>query len=113
MILTCAHFVIVAGIPLCFLFFPSVQRRIPSAWLRFLTAIIFVWLVLQPWRLFVEMPIARANARAAGDLDYDGVGGNAAILLAGWIEPLIFGLVPFIIKVMWDKKEKSQHPPAA
>ena len=54
-----------------------------------LITVLAVWLIRNVYRLGLEAPVSWARAQKHGDMMYDGVGGNVAVLLAGWLEPLV------------------------
>lgn len=57
---------------------------------RFFAAVAAIWIGMILHRLFIGLPAAIQRAEANGRPDYDGIGGNVAILLGGWIAG-IFG----------------------
>ncbi len=52
-------------------------------------AILVVWAVMLGYRILIQVPQNMEAARLRGVLDYDGIGGNLAILLFGWIGAII------------------------
>ena len=52
-------------------------------------AVLSAWILQMFYRDAIEVPINMARAAARGDLMYDGVGGSAAIMLMGWVMPLL------------------------
>ncbi len=72
------------------------QSRSPAnrKWLApVLVAVGCSWFLQIIYRSRVELPMNMKIAAAKGDLMYDGVGGNVAILLMGWFFPLLGCLV--------------------
>lgn len=65
-------------------------RRLGMA--LFLTTIA-VWLLGYAYHISLAHPIALRFAMERGDTDYDGVGGNAAMLAVGWLPPLLVSLL--------------------
>lgn len=57
--------------------------------LRFWLAALVTWLVLCLHWLLFGLPVARELALARGNTMYDGVSGNVAILLFGWMYGII------------------------
>jgi hypothetical protein len=103
------HLLIITLFPALFVFSPTLSRFVRSDAARFLMSIIVTWgFLVVFWRPSVELPIALARARAAGDTMYDGVGGNVAVLLFGWLEPLLFGC-PFLIAKMIINRRKNPN----
>ena len=56
-------------------------------------AVLISWLLQVFYRIRVELPLNIQRAEAKGDFEYDGVGGNVAILMTGWLYPLIACLI--------------------
>ncbi|MDV6030218.1 MAG: hypothetical protein F9B45_08940 [Phycisphaera sp. RhM] len=76
-------------IPAMFVF-TSATRNTKRNWLfRLFLATAISWYATLVFRLQFDLPATRELARERGDHAYDGVGMNAAILVAGWIPPLI------------------------
>ena len=65
----------------------TAERRLAP---RFWVSVLVVWIGLVAHRSFIGLPLALRRAHANGNLEYDGVGGNAAYLVAGWL-PGLFG----------------------
>jgi hypothetical protein len=84
------------GIPL-FAFYIRPRRGQRNLTIRFFVGVIGVWLGLLVHREFIGMPVSMARARASGNVDYDGVGMNAALLLGGWILGLLGSFVALTI----------------
>ena len=63
------------------------ERRLAP---RFLVSVLVVWIGLVAHRSLIGLPVAMRRAEANGNLEYDGVGGNVAYLIGGWL-PGIFG----------------------
>ena len=106
------HLLIVAAIPALFILSPTATRFVRSTSLRFLAAIVFTWVLLNCWRSYAEAPMAMAAAVDADGTYHDGVGGNAAVFVFGWVEPLLFGLPFVVIKLMLDltrNPKSSRH----
>ena len=53
-----------------------------------LIAVIVSWVFQILYRDMIDLPISIQRAREKGDLMYDGVGGNTAVFMMGWIFPL-------------------------
>jgi len=72
------------------------KRRKPESrfWpMPIVIAVVISWLFRIFYRIRVELPLNIQNARSSGDIEYDGVGGNVAVLMMGWVEPLIACLI--------------------
>ena len=65
----------------------TAERRIA---LRFFVSVLVVWIGLVAHRCFIGLPVAIRRAQATGNLEHDGVGGNVAYLVGGWL-PGLFG----------------------
>ncbi len=61
------------------------------------------------FRARVELPLNLERAKARGDLMYDGVGGNAVVLMAGWLQPLILCLALVGVAHLLKKNQKSKN----
>ncbi|MCX7009793.1 MAG: hypothetical protein NTY53_21550 [Kiritimatiellaeota bacterium] len=66
------------------------------------------WLLRKVYRLMLEVPINMAYAQAHGDELYDGVGGNAAVLGIGWVEPLVVASL-VLLAILVCRKFKRSH----
>ncbi|PHQ31592.1 hypothetical protein CEE69_30405 [Rhodopirellula bahusiensis] len=76
-------------IPAAFVFTPP-KRNATRNWpLRLSLATLTSWHATLVFRMQFNLPATRELARERGDLMYDGVGMNAALLVTGWIPPLI------------------------
>ena len=80
-------------IPAMFVFTPAKRNTTRNWLLRILLATVMSWYATLVFRMQFDLPAARELARERGDHTYDGVGMNAAILVAGWIPPLIVTVV--------------------
>jgi len=69
-----------------------------------------MWPLMLAHRIAIEVPY---NMARTDDPMYDGVGGNAAILLMGWLIALIFQLPHVVIRLIADliakKKSKGEQ----
>jgi hypothetical protein len=65
------------------------------------------WALQIIFRIAIELPLNMERAKAKGDLMYDGVGGNVAILMAGWLEPLILCLALVGVVHLLNKKRNE------
>lgn len=84
-------------IPAMFVFTPAKQNMARNWLLRIFLATVVSWYATLVFRMQFDLPAARELARESGDHTYDGVGMNAAILVTGWIPPLI--VTAFLIAV--------------
>lgn len=78
--------------------------------------VLFLWAFLIVHRdLVVSYKISEARAR--GNMDYDGVGGNAAILLVGWVVAimamipalLVRGIIELVAALRQKRAEGGSH----
>jgi uncharacterized membrane protein len=98
------------GVPVIIIAYPKLPRWPRSPVGRFVIAILFVWLLLIIHRM-VSLPTLIRDAHAAGNMEYDGVGGNVGTLFFGWFVAA-FGCIPAliiseIITFFTKKKNKS------
>ena len=112
------HVLLIVLIPTLLLFMPSASRVMSTARRRLVIAVVVTWIILNVYRLTIELPIRMALARTRGDKMYDGVGGNVAILFAGWVEPLIVGAVLLIAArlitgLRQDPNKRQQSKPGS
>ncbi|MGB7323331.1 MAG: hypothetical protein WBD31_00565 [Rubripirellula sp.] len=80
-------------IPALFVFAPS---RSPSGrrWsVRILLAVLTSWFATMQFRMQFNLPALREIAYQRDDHMYDGVGLNAALLMMGWIPPLVVTII--------------------
>ncbi len=70
------------------------QKKRPIG-LRILGCTILIWYLQMAVRAYLDQPVATALARARGDEMYDGVGGNVAVMVLGWV----FGLMATVPSV--------------
>jgi len=92
-----AGVLILFGVPFATLVWPGLPRR-PRALLgRIFLTVLVVWLLLVLHRS-ASLPTLLREAQARGNIHYDGVGGNVAVLLFGWM-PAFFGCLPSIVIV--------------
>ena len=83
------HLFIAAGLPgVFFLIFSRIKKPQSLMW-RSLLVVFSVWLIRNCYHLFWELPVFISYRHGRGDLEYDGVGGNVAVLFMGWFEPAI------------------------
>ena len=76
------------AIPLALL--PPIPIRWKWVWIRTVVITLVVWIALMDFRIVYEVPWNRIVMDIEKrDLGYDGVGGNAALLLVGWIFPFV------------------------
>lgn len=91
--------------------FHLLRRRFGSKHVRlhFVIAIVSAWLLLMVFRLGtlpITIEYVNTHSKAFSDPNsegygmYDGVGGNAAILVCGWIPPLLSLLVFLIVSAL-------------
>jgi len=103
--------VITFGIPIIVLTYPKFPRWPRSIGARLFLTVLAVWLLLIVHRM-ASLPTLIRDAEAAGNIMYDGVGGNVAILFTGWFVGLI-GCIPALIisgVVGWASKRRMPKP---
>ena len=84
-------------LPAAFVMVPA-KRGAGRNWpLRLFLATVVSWYATLVFRMSFDLPATRALAHERGDYTYDGVGMNAALLVTGWIPPLIVALVTFAL----------------
>jgi hypothetical protein len=87
---------VLIGLPLLiFGYRPRTGERRMAA--RFFVSVLLVWIGLVAHRLFIGLPVAMRRAAANGNTEYDGVGGNVAYLIGGWMMGLIGATVALVI----------------
>jgi hypothetical protein len=92
--------------PLFILFWRLPKDTNQISWLRFLGSIACGWLLLNLHRFFIVWPYVMDSARKRGDLNVDGVGGNAVTLIAGWIPVLLVTVVYSLLALLWWRFRK-------
>ena len=76
------------AIPLALL--PPIPTKWKWIWIRAAVITLVLWIVLMDFRIAYEVPWNRIVMDIEKrDPGYDGVGGNAALLLVGWIFPFV------------------------
>ncbi|MCC9656736.1 hypothetical protein [Rhodopirellula halodulae] len=80
-------------IPALFIFTPATPPHKRSLGLRIPLAILASWFATLEFRMQFNLPALRELARQRDDYMYDGVGMNAALLVMGWLLPLIATLL--------------------
>ncbi len=71
-------------------------------------AVVVSWVLQIAFRTAIELPLNLEKAKVRGDLMYDGVGGNVAVLMAGWLEPLILCLALVGVIHLFRKKNGNE-----
>ncbi len=85
-------------VPGLFIFPPFKTRALHSLALRAFLAVLLSWFLTIAFRMHFSLPALRAMARLRNDNDYDGIGGNAAVFVGGWILPLIITVIMVIVE---------------
>jgi hypothetical protein len=80
--------------------------------LRFLVGVLGTWLGLILHRECISLPVSIARAQASGNLDYDGVGMNAAVFFFGWMYGLISSFVALVtfLAFRYLRQRRKQKP---
>lgn len=84
-----SHMFIAIGLPVLFFWAlrgSTTLSTLPSRWILI---VLFCWFLRLAHRWFFELPLYFAHAHVVGNEAYDGVGGNAVLLLLGWLEPAV------------------------
>jgi hypothetical protein len=76
-------------IPALFVIIPATQPHTRSWGLRIPLAVFASWFASLEFRIHFSFPALRELARQRGDYMYDGMGMNLALLVLGWLPPLI------------------------
>ena len=97
------------GIP-AYLFYRCPKTGEKNLGPRFMLGTIGSWAGLVLHRELIGLPVAIARAEAEGDLLYDGVGGNAALLFGGWILGIISSAVALVayLALNYIRRHKDQ-----
>lgn len=99
------------AIPLALI--PPVPTSWRWIWIRTFVITVAVWLVLMDFRIAYEVPWNRTVLDIEKrDWDYDGVGGNAALLLLGWVFPFFEALITlcltrFVLSLVVNRKTQT------
>ncbi len=81
------------ALPAAFVFAPPKGNGARNWLLRIILATLISWYATLVFRMQFNLPATRELARERGDYMYDGVGMNAALLVTGWIPPLVVTIV--------------------
>lgn len=99
-----------SGLPCLLVLLPAKVAQVRLGFLRVSLITLCCWLLANAYRMSVELPVNFARARARGDETYDGVGGNAVMLVAGWIVPFSVSLLTWAV-VTGVKRVRSRIRP--
>lgn len=94
------------GIPITLLPWLRRQRR-KGLLPRGFVSVLGVWLGLCLHRSYIGLPMSMARAQANGNDIYDGIGGNLAILMGGWLPGLISTSIVFGIWVAFVPRPEA------
>jgi hypothetical protein len=72
-------------------------------------AVLVSWLLQIFYRIRVELPVNIQRAESRGDFEYDGVGGNVAVLMTGWLYPLVTCLAVIGVSKMISKRTEQNE----
>ncbi len=84
-----SHMFIAIGLPVLFFWALRGSTTLTTLSSRWFLTVFFCWFARLAHRWFFELPLYFNRARIEGDEAYDGVGGNAVLLLLGWLEPAV------------------------
>jgi hypothetical protein len=95
-------------------FYRRPKAGVRNLGIRFIVGVLGTWFGLLLHREFIGLPVAMARARADGELMYDGVGTNAALLVLGWIFGLISSTVALVafFGLKYVRQKRQQKPSA-
>jgi hypothetical protein len=96
-------------VPGWFIFTSIKTRALNSLALRAFLAVMVTWFLAITFRGHFSLPALRATARLRNDPDYDGIGGNAAVLLGGWIFPLFVTVIMAVVQQRRLVAQRSQN----
>jgi hypothetical protein len=85
-------------IPALFVIIPATPPPTRSWGLRIPLAVFASWFASLEFRIHFSFPALRELARQRGDYMYDGMGMNLALLVLGWLPPLIVTI--FMVAVL-------------
>lgn len=107
------NFLVWFGIP-AYVFYRRPKSGDRDLGIRFIVGVLGTWFGLLLHRGFIGLPVAWARAQARGDLEYDGVGMNAALLVGGWIFGLISSTVALVtfLALRYVRQRQQQKPSA-
>ena len=100
-------------IPAMFVLMPAKGNATRSWPLRLFLATVIAWYATLVFRMQFDLPATRELARERGDHTYDGVGMNAAVLVTGWIPPLIVTAVLIAVYSIFSRSSGGTHYSAA
>ena len=123
-LVTIGYWIIWVGLPALLILGPVVISTWPKA-IRpttrgLLIAVVLGWPLLIAYRILVEVPVNMQMAELSADNTYDGVGGNAAMIIMGGLVMLIFATPCAGLRYMiefWKRRNPQQeasegHPEA-
>ena len=110
-IYTISWLTVYVGIPFWFILAPVFSGRfsfIPARKIGtgILLSTLIMWPLMLGHRISIEVPY---NMARTDDPMYDGVGGNAAILMTGWLLALIFQLPHVVLRLIVDLVAKKKR----
>ena len=108
---TISSLIIYVGIPFWFILAPILSKRysfIPARKVAkgILLSTLIMWPLMLGHRISIEVPY---NMARTDDPMYDGVGGNAAILMVGWLVALILQMPHVALRLIIDLIAKKNR----
>jgi hypothetical protein len=97
------------GVPIIIIAYPKYPQWPRSLCGRVIATIMLVWVLLIAHRL-ASLPTLIRDAEAAGNIGYDGVGGNVGILMMGWFMAAIGCIPALIISAIIQRAAKKHEP---
>ena len=108
-----SNFMVWFGIP-AYVFYRRPKAGARNLGIRFTVGVFGTWFGLLLHREFIGLPVAMARARADGDLMYDGVAVNGALLVLGWVFGLVSSTVALVafLGFKYFRQRRQQKPSA-
>lgn len=109
------NFAIWLSVPGIFLTGVLSRLRQTSKVVRFIASVLVVWGLLVLYRFAVHLHISHKVAESMGRPEWDGVGGNVALLFGGWIlgiQSSLAWIIGIWFVTKWRNRRSPQQPPA-
>ncbi len=103
--------IVYAGIPFWFVFAPVFSKNVSFIPARkisngILLSTFIMWPLMVVHRIGIELPY---NLARTDDPGYDGVGGNVAILMMGWLLAILCQVPHIVLRLLVDLIIKSKR----
>ncbi len=112
-IVQAAHMFMAIGLPVLLFWILRNSITLTTLTARWILVVLFCWFIRLIHRWFFELPLYFTRARIEGDETYDGVGGNAVLLILGWLEPAFVSsliCIGITIKRRLKQREETAAP---